>query len=241
LNQQKNHKNVSSSSSSSTSAICLTEKSDLIFLSARPGFLRSRTLALASSMGLGHAAILCGTVTASLAHKLMAARKLANHTLHSSLFPECRLVFVGDSGQADVEFALQMVTAQSHMRAALEARDPASPLRLVPPPLALIHDICGSDQKPLTAQPQRARLRARNIHVFDSYVDAATLCCSHGMLTPAALFAVIDETTTCLSKVKFGMGTNEAQRVARLQEFTLAVRRAHYMLSAGEEEGKMNV
>ena len=49
--------------------------------------LRAQTLALAAGMGLGHAALLCGTLSAALSHRLMAARKLANHLLHSLATP----------------------------------------------------------------------------------------------------------------------------------------------------------
>lgn len=205
-------------------------RADLIFLSARPGFLRSQTLTLASSIGLDHAAILCGTITAALNHSLMAARKLANHMLHSSLFPEFRTLFIGDSGQADIEFSLQMLIAHRQLKAGILMREPDSPLVTVPPPVALIHDICSTNQTPLTAQAQRARLRAKQIHMFDSYIDAASLCYCEGLLTPQALLRIVDHTTTALARINFGTGS-ERQRISRLQEYQLAVRRVQYILN----------
>lgn len=216
---------------------CADASADLVFLSARPGFLRLQTLAMATAMGLGHAAILCGTITAALNHRLMAARKLANHMLHHSLFPESRVVFIGDSGQADVEFALQMIAAHGQLSAGRKAREPKSLLSTVPPPVVLIHDICGSDQVPSTGQPQRAKLRAKHVHVFDSYIDAAAVCYRNGLMDAGALLALIDECTDALARVTFGYG-NESQRVARLQDYQLAVRRAHYTLAAFAQTAK---
>jgi len=261
-------------------------RADLIFLSARPAFMRGATLEAARVAGLSHAAVLCGTIAGALNHTRIAGRKLRNYLLHHALFPEFRVLFVGDSGQADIRFAHQMLAAHVAMfgeevkpgeqAEAAEAIAPSTPavvpaplpgadlssaeaeaedggqggdvdgaasasaalviVREVaavagdaaaivrpPPPLALIHDICGADQQPITSMLQRARLRALGVHVFDSYVEAALVAYNSGMLGSEELTGVVDGTTADLAAVRFGPG-NEAQRVLRIHEFTKAIR-----------------
>ena len=75
-----------------------------------------------------------------------------------------------------------------------------------------------------------ARLRAKGIHVFDSYVEAATVAFEAGLLSPAGLQAVIDGTTSDLAAVTFG--SSGQKRLARLQEWQSAMRRAEMVLAA---------
>jgi len=208
---------------------------DVVFLSARPGFLRGQTRALSAEMGLGHAAILCGSLSAALGNARIAARKLSNHLRHSALFPEYRVVFLGDSGQADVAVAQQVAMAHERLRAEQAAAHAGAganagagalaPLLEVPLPLCLIHDIRGASQAPRTPEAQRAALRARGVHVFDSYIEAAALCLEAGLLTERALGRVVEAAAAQLAQVDFGAG-GEAMRRARMAEFSYAVRRA---------------
>ena len=235
-----------------TQATSLFPLGDLIFLSARPAFLRPATALLAARIGLDGAAILCGTVAAALTHSRMAGRKLANHLLHASCYPEARVVFIGDSGQADVAFAIRMLAAHKRLAAAVTAGGSAggpSAVLVPPPPLVIIHDICGLDQVPITPHLQRARLRSLGVHVVDSYIDAAVIAHGAGMLSDDALRAVVDGTTEDLATVVFaaddgsaGAGTGPSggsgsttQRVARLQEYQDAVMRAHIALGRLKE------
>ena len=176
-------------------------RGDLIFLSARPSFLRPATQLLAARVGLEGAAVLCGTVAAALTHSRMAGRKLANHLLHAACFPEARTVFFGDSGQADVAFALKMLAAHARVGAAAEKR--VGLARVPPAPLVVIHDICGLDQVPITSDLQRARLRARGVHVIDSYIDAAVLAHGVNLITDDGLRSVVDAATEDLAAVAF--------------------------------------
>lgn len=259
---------------------------DLVFLSARPAFMRSHTLDIARSLGLGHAAVLCGTIAQAISHTRLAARKLRNHLLHHAMFAEHRVMFVGDSGQADVRFASLMLQAHNVMyKHALDSADEAgtapmlsaastaAPTPLpgadilaaredeegqessetamslaqglaqltdgagrgsakikVPPPLALIHDICGIDQQRITSSLQRARLRALGIHMFDSYVEASLIAAQQGFLSVESLETMVEHTTRELAAVSFSPA-NELQRVLRLQEYTMAVRRSQQWLA----------
>jgi hypothetical protein len=235
---------------------------DLIFLSARPAFLRASTLALASRIGLAGGAVLCGTLAAALTHSRMAGRKLANHLIHASCFPEYRLVFFGDSGQADVAFALRMLAAHASVRAAVAGGAPGSPefarrrALCPPPPLVLIHDICGADGVPLTPSLQRARLRARGVHVVDSYIDAAVEAYLGGLLRDEQLRGVIDGATEDLAGVMWGdapgggsgsgvggglglaPGGDACMRDRRHAEYRTALMRAHLALGGAEAKRK---
>jgi hypothetical protein len=240
---------------------------DLIFLSARPAFLRASTLALAARVGLGGGAVLCGTLAAALTHSRMAGRKLANHLIHASCFPEYRFVFFGDSGQADVAFALKMLAAHASVKAAVtggfSGAAPGTPefdrrrALCAPPPLVLIHDICGADGVPLTPSLQRARLRARGVHVVDSYIDAAVEAYLCDLLTDEQLRGVIDGATEDLACVAWGEsgsgggsgsgvggglglapGGDVTMRDRRHAEYRTALMRAHLALGSAEAKRK---
>jgi len=73
--------------------------------------------------------------------------------------------------------------------------------------------------------------------MFDSYIDAASLCYREGLLTPQALLNIVDHTTTALARINFGTGS-ERQRISRLQEYQLAVRRVQYILN---QDGYTNI
>jgi len=312
--------------------------SGTVYLSARPALMKATTLSTTSGI-LGRAphAILCGTIMTSLTHAGMAGKKADNFAAYHALFPEFRVVWVGDSGQGDIAAGLHMlqmhhdwaraaaaaqvaaahasdasaaakaallaaqpptpinagsgmacciaapdpsaapagygqrgslrtVSASSSVSASGSASSPAEPDRCAsrdiqhsssdssvslasalalesaasalpepqrwwppPPPLILIHDICGSDQRPRTSQLQRATWRARGVHLFDSYVEAAAIAFEAGVLSEGALQHVIDGATRDLATVRF---SSERQRTARLQEFTEAVRRAQMAMAA---------
>jgi len=216
-------------------------QADLVYISARPRFLRSQTLKHAQGIGVGHAAILTGTISAALSHDRLAARKLLNHLRHWTLFKEYRVLFIGDSGQADVSAAIQILLAHEKIvneESNLKEKDPSTkekdpsttnssspPMRRtarLPPPLCLIHDIRDSSQEPRTSVSQRAALLAKGVHVFDSYIDAAFICFQHGLITTSGLHKVVATTSIELSQVNF---TDERMKSARLEEYNDAVKR----------------
>jgi hypothetical protein len=188
----------------------------------------------AQGIGVGHAAILTGTISAALSHDRLAARKLLNHLRHWTLFKEYRVLFIGDSGQADVSAAIQILLAHEKIvneESNLKEKDPSTtnysspPMRRtarLPPPLCLIHDIRNSSQEPRTSVSQRAALLAKGVHVFDSYIDAAFICFEHGLITTSGLQKVVATTSIELSQVNF---TDERMKSARLEEYNDAVKR----------------
>jgi hypothetical protein len=234
------HLASSSSSIYQQKSVGTLTQADLVFISARPRFLRSQTLKHAQGIGVGHAAILTGTISAALSHDRLAARKLLNHLRHWTLFREYRVLFIGDSGQADVSAALQILSSHekfekennekkggkdtvSSSSSSSSSLSPISQQRVrVPPPLCLIHDIRNSSQEPRTSASQRADLLTEGVHVFDSYIDAAYICFKHGLITAKGLKQVIDTATNDLSNVMF---TDEKMKSSRLEEYNNAVKR----------------
>jgi hypothetical protein len=223
-----------SSPSTSSSSVTITgittlnnigklSQADLVFISARPRFLRSQTLKHAQGIGVGHAAILTGTISAALSHDRLAARKLLNYMRHRTLFKEYRTVFIGDSGQADVSAALQILLAYENetKNNKNNCNNSESYFILPPRPLCLIHDIRNSAQEPRTNEVQRAGMLLKGVYFFDSYVDAAYICYEHGLITEKGLSSVISATTSDLSEIQFG--TDEQMKTARLKEFQTAV------------------
>lgn len=105
-------------------------------------------------------------IRAAARNRAIAATKSDNFKRWSMLYPECVLVFLGDSGQGDIAFAQE---AKEHHR---ERDDMPRPL------LTLIHDVVPftswSTQKPCTPASQRAVLNAAGVVIFDSYVEVAS-------------------------------------------------------------------
>lgn len=153
------------------------------------------------------------------------------------------MLFIGDSGQADVSAAIQILLAHEKIvneESNLKGKDPSttnsssssslSPMRRttqLPTPLCLIHDIRNSSQEPRTSVSQRAALLAKGVHVFDSYVDAAFICFQHGLITTRGLRQVVASTSFELSQVNF---TDERMKSARLEEYNDAVKRMHSVM-----------
>lgn len=312
------------------SAVVLTRRSGrhhavsgLAVLSARPALMKASTLAAATVVMGGRPphAVLCGTLLSSVTHERMGERKAAVFAQHSALFPECRVVWLGDSGQGDMLAGLRMLQAHAeqerHAAAAATSTSslphplPASTASLTespllmaatppshraeasaaaceagcaperasapakgatgsatggagsgdavrltvdsmpaggsktiavastqrdrslnllpPPPLVLIHDIAGADQKPRHSAVARSRWRARGIHLFDSVAEAAAIAFEHGLLDAAALQQVVDATVKDAAAVRF---SSERQRIARLRELQEGMTRARLAMDA---------
>jgi hypothetical protein len=214
-----------------------------VYLSARPDMMKEKTLASTTAI-LGHPpqAILCGTFRTLASNAGMAARKAENYKLYHALFPEFRVVWLGDSGQGDIATGLQMlrIHAQDGADAAAEAAATAvvtvdaateegaacgsGSVRWWPPPapLVLIHDVCASNQTPYSDEGKRAALLAAGVNIFDSYADAACLAFEHLLLSEAALRSVLDAVTRELPSIVF---RSPEQRAARLADYHRAMRR----------------
>ncbi|MDO5738728.1 MAG: hypothetical protein Q4P07_01105, partial [Ornithinimicrobium sp.] len=85
---------------------------DLTFVTARPGgprgLLEQYTRNGLSELGLPPHSVLGGSLLNVHTKAAIAERKVANMQRDRLLFPECRMVFIGDSGQADGEVGAKM-------------------------------------------------------------------------------------------------------------------------------------
>lgn len=147
----------------------------LAVITARPGLARSYTRAAMRKLGLGHATVYTGTLTALVSTDSMAARKLQNFDRLRQLWPEGRLVWVGDMGQGDCLAGQQLLAQPCHADC--------------PPPLVLMHDIVlrGAKQVPSTCLAKRRQLARTGVFVFDSYIDAAVVAVQAGAADPRCL------------------------------------------------------
>lgn len=129
---------------------------DLTFVTARPegpkGLIEQYTRNGLSGLGLPPHAVLGGSIFNLFTKKSIKARKLQNFERERSLFPECRFVFLGDSGQAD-----------AHVGAEMLRRGPDFVVAV------LIHEVVE------VTGALRARLEAAGIRFHTAYDDAARI------------------------------------------------------------------
>lgn len=133
---------------------------DLTFVTARPegprDLIAQYTRDALAPLGLPTHTVLGGSFLNIATKASIAARKLQNFEHERQLFPECRYVFVGDSGQADPQVGAAMV-----------ARAPEFVARV------LIHDVTGVDDA------RRERWARQGVSTFETYSGAARI--AHGL------------------------------------------------------------
>ncbi|CAK0847415.1 unnamed protein product [Prorocentrum cordatum] len=150
------------------------------FLSARPPVWMANTRRLLlDEVGVAEAVVLPGTLKNAVhtlfrpeqAHRAMGERKLEVFLEFAELHPEARFIFFGDSGEGDVDFALQFMS--THDGLARDRRDRA----------ALIHDVALADGVvPKTPAARRQELRLGGVIVFDTFAGAAVELARLGLL-----------------------------------------------------------
>lgn len=173
--------------------------SHVTFLSARPPLWESQTRRLlVDDVGIAEAVVLPGSLRAvaqallqpEQARRAMGERKTAVFGEFAQLHPEARFIFVGDSGEGDVDFATSFMAMPELDEAHCHQLDePAgesssfgssssSSFRHLPRDrrdrAALIHDVAQADGiRPKTPGVRRAELRKDGIFIFDTYAGAA--------------------------------------------------------------------
>ena len=168
---------------------------DLTFVTARPGdafgLMKKRTRASLRRAGIATSThVMTGGLLSVITHDLMAGRKVRNIRDYRALFPEYRIMFLGDSGQAD------MIVAESLRREYGDALD-----------LALIHDVAG---KP---DAEKERLRGLEIHLVDTWIGGAALAHERGLISAAGLAKVATEAMRELEAVPWR--SPDQERAAR--------------------------
>jgi len=170
---------------------------DLVFVTARPsggGLIERRTHASLRKRGIDKATVLSGSFRRVLGNATIASKKLENFLQYAELFPEYDFVFYGDSGQGDVRFGQDMLRAHpARVRA------------------VFIHDVVG------TPAPVRDDFTRQRIYFFDTYVGAASIAWSLGLLSTAALERVIDAARADFACIPFRDLAMRACREADLE------------------------
>lgn len=186
---------------------------DLTFVTARPmdpvGLIEQHTRRGLRDLGLPPHAVLSGTFDGLRGHDSMAGAKIENFERFRLLMPETDVVFIGDSGQGDVEVGRRMLAA-----------DPEA-VRLV-----LIHDVVE------LADEARAALRSEGIVVVDTPVGGALEAYAAGFLSPAGLASVVDATGRDATGIEWESPEQEKATTALLERDMRAARAAYPRISA---------
>lgn len=185
-------------------------KGDLAMLTARFGMLEQGTHDSLNKIGITRKSVLENTFETSggvetgkeyfqraiddpkeasldiiAANQAIARGKTSNFEKFAELYPEYRLVFVGDSGQGDP----------------IVANNEAGTLATA----SFIHDIAvvgGSGIEPKTSSDDREAAAEKNIHYFDTYAGAAAVAYEQGLISAGALRtiarAVVNQTKAAL-------------------------------------------
>lgn len=159
---------------------------DLTFITARPadafGLIETYSRGALRRAGVADLDLIGGTFGALLSHESMADRKVLNIKHYRELFPEYRVMFVGDSGQGDPLVGERIRAAYDDIAA------------------VLIHDVVQS------AAEHRERMAAKGLVYFDSYAGAALAARDLGLMSERGLATVIDRSRTELRDVAWESG-----------------------------------
>lgn len=162
---------------------------DLTFVTARPsgprGIIEQYTRNSVGIDGLPEHSVLGGSILNLHSKATIAARKIQNMDRDRQLFPECRQVFIGDSGQADAKVGAEMFR-----------RDPDH--------LAgtLLHNVSA------LTPAQVEQWATQGVHAFDTYAGAAAHALRLGLVSQEQARAVADTTASDLE----ALGLDEARR-----------------------------
>ena len=184
---------------------------DLTFVTARPmdpaGLIEQHTRRGLGELGLPPHSVLSGTFGGLRNHDAMAGAKIENFTRFRALMPETHVVFVGDSGQGDVEVGRRMLAA-----------DPEA-VRLV-----LIHDVVD------TPAAQRDSLRGEGIVLVDTPVGGALEAYAVGLVSASGLAAVADAAEQDLARIRWD-SPGQRDATSALVERDVAAARTAYAAS----------
>lgn len=171
---------------------------DLTFVTARPmdpvGLIEQHTRRGLRDLGLPPHAVLSGTFDGLRSHDSMAGAKMENFQRFRLLMPETDVVFIGDSGQGDVEVGRRMLAA-----------DPEA-VRLV-----LIHDVVDMPAA------ERAALRSEGIVVVDTPVGGALDAYAAGLVSAAGLASVVDAAVRDVARISWESPEQEKATTALLE------------------------
>lgn len=152
---------------------------DLTFITARPwdpsGWVEGYTRNALSHLDIPQHSVLTGSIFKLVTKVGMKEGKLANFERYRGLFPEADVVFLGDSGQADIEVGLGMIAFDKNAVKAV-----------------FIHDVVA------TAPERRTDLAAQGVWLVDTYAGAALKARELGLITAEACDEVVKAVRTGL-------------------------------------------
>lgn len=171
---------------------------DLTFVTARPmdpaGLIEQHTRRGLRDLGLPPHAVLSGTFDGLRSHDSMAGAKIKNFERFRLLMPETHVVFIGDSGQGDVEVGRRMLAA-----------DPEA-VRLV-----LIHDVVALPEE------ERKALRSEGIVVVDTPVGGALEAYAAELISASGLTSVVDAAVRDAARITWDSPEQEKATTALLE------------------------
>lgn len=182
---------------------------DLTFVTARPmdalGVVENMTLDTLREHGVPPPAVLSGSFAHLLGNSRIADKKFDNFQRYIRAFPEYGFVFVGDSGQGDVEFGDRMLAAAPQAVHAV-----------------FIHDVVD------TPEATRQSWREKRVYFFDTYVGAAIEAFQQGVISRDGVARVARAAQESMAGIAF---KSPGQREARQQELERDLQRAAAIIS----------
>ncbi|KAI9986985.1 hypothetical protein PInf_026091 [Phytophthora infestans] len=160
------------------------------FLTARPEFLRKRSVQELRACGFQHFTLLMGRFANMWGSQRIASGKLRNFVRFKRVFAEHRFVFVGDNGQGDIDLGKELL------------KDP----HLYAVSAVLIHDVIRNHatSKPLNQHSYRGKeCNQSGIHSFRTYIGASFHLYVLGLLPLAAVVRVVEKTALAYAVIVF--------------------------------------
>ncbi|TYZ64471.1 hypothetical protein PybrP1_001731 [[Pythium] brassicae (nom. inval.)] len=188
-----------------------TQRQRITFLTARPEFMRKRTVKELRACGFANFTLLMGQFANVLGSRRIAAGKLKNFTRFKRIFAEHQFIFVGDNGQSDIDLGKSLLENPS-LYAVCEV---------------LIHDVI-RNHTPAAAPPSSAPARSptrvplasvhsyrwrecdkHGITMFRTYIGASARLHAVGVLSLEAVVRVVEKTAAAFYAIEFD---SEAQK-----------------------------
>ncbi|ETK73527.1 hypothetical protein L915_19551 [Phytophthora nicotianae] len=160
------------------------------FLTARPEFLRKRSLQELRACGFQHFTLLMGRFANMWGSQRIASGKLRNFVRFKRVFAEHRFVFVGDNGQGDIDLGKELLK-NPHLYAVSAV---------------LIHDVIRNHAtgKPLSQHSYRGKeCNQSGIHSFRTYIGASFHLYVLGLLPLSAVVRVVEKTALAYAAIVF--------------------------------------
>ncbi|KAI9911637.1 hypothetical protein PsorP6_008689 [Peronosclerospora sorghi] len=160
------------------------------FLTARPDFLRKRSLQELRACGFQHFTLLMGRFANMWGSQRIASGKLKNFVRFKRVFAEHRFVFVGDNGQGDIDLGKELLT-NFHLYAVSAV---------------LIHDVIrnhSSDK--ILSQPSYRGIECHQsgIRSFRTYIGASFHLYAIGLIPLGAVIRVVEKTVLAYAAIVF--------------------------------------